>query len=423
MKKVLFITWDSDSSNYLENLFLPIFKGLKERHDIQFHVMQFSWAGPEEVQRLKRLSASIGIAYVQYPVHKKPHAFLGVLWTVYRGVYHIKNYVREHGIHSVMPRSTMPAMMVNRLLDFLKKNQVEVIFDADGLPLQERLDYTGLKANSQPYKILKKEETKLLKRADKVLVRTEKAKKIHLYLIGQAHADKFHIVSNGRDAVFFKPDPRARKEIRSALGLGEEELLFVYSGSLGPQYVFEQMLLLFYRYYLAHGKSRFLVLSRSAGDLPPMTGNLEGLVLPMAVDFQDIPRYLSAADVAFNFRLPAPSLAGIAPIKLGEYLMMGIPTITSTGIGDTEEQVGDKEFCCLVDLKDPLYQAKAVDWVREVLPGLDREVIRDFGVEVFGLEGSVMAYGEVLKVGFRKSDFGKLGAWKDNEEWGVRSGE
>ncbi|WP_304517481.1 hypothetical protein [Cecembia rubra] len=398
MKKVLFITWDSDLSNYMENLFLPIFKGLQERYAIQFHVMQFSWAGPEEVRRLERLAYSMGIAYVQYPVYKKPHPFLGVLWAVYKGVYHIRNYVREHGIHILMPRSTMPAMMVNRLMDFLKKKMVEVVFDADGLPLQERVDYTGLKTESLQYKFLKKEETKLLKLAGKVLVRTQRAKEIHLDLVGQVHAHKFHVVSNGRDADFFKPDPVARNEIRKNLGVGEGELLFVYCGSLGPQYLFEQMLLLFYRYYLEHGKSRFLVMSRSAGELPPMTGNLEGLVLPMAVGFQEIPRYLSAADVAFNFRWPAPSLAGIAPIKLGEYLMMGIPTVTSRGIGDTEDQVGAKEFCCLVDLKDRYYQAKAIDWIREVLPGLDREAIRAFGVKEFGLEGSVRAYAKALEL-------------------------
>lgn len=396
MKKILFITWDSDSSNYLENLFLPIFKGLHDKYGLEIHVMQFSWAGPEEVQRLKRLSESMGIAYVQYPVHKKPHAFLGVLWTVYKGVYHIRNYVQEHSIQTVMPRSTMPAMMVNRLLDYLKKNEVEVVFDADGLPLQERLDYASLKSDSKHYKILKREETKLLKRADKVLVRTQKAKEIHLDLIGQAHAGKFHVVSNGRDACFFKPDSTARKEIRSKLGLGEDELLFVYSGSLGPQYVFTEMLMLFHQYFLGYGKAKFLVLSRSVGDLPPMTGNLEGLVIPLAVDFQEIPRYLSAADVAFNFRLPAPSLAGIAPIKLGEYLMMGIPTISTKGIGDTEELIAGKDFCCLVDLKDPDYPDKAIAWIREVLPGLDRGAIRAFGVEEFGLEWSVEGYGNCI---------------------------
>ena len=157
------------------------------------------------------------------------------------------------------------------------------------------------------------------------------------------------------------------------------------------------MLLLFHRYYLEHGKAKFLVLSRGAGELASMIqGNLEGLVIPLAVDFQEIPKYLSAADVAFNFRLPAPSLAGIAPIKLGEYLMMGIPTITSRGIGDTEELLADKDFCCLVDLKDPDYPVKAIDWIREVMPGLDREQIREFGVEKFGLERSVEGYGECI---------------------------
>lgn len=399
MKKILFITWDSDSSNYLENLFLPIFKCLQEKSAMEIHVMQFSWAGAEEVKRLKKLSDSMDLAYVHYSVHKKPQSFLGVLWTVYRGVFRIRNYVKEHGIHTVMPRSTMPAMMVNRLLDFLKKNQVEVIFDADGLPLQERLDYTYLKAGSLQYKILKKEETQLLKRADKVLVRTQKAKEIHLDLIGKAHAHKFHIVSNGRDAVFFKPDPVARKEIREKLGIGQEELLFVYSGSLGPQYVFGEMLDLFHQYFLKDGKAKFLVLSRSAGEVASMIpGKLDGLVMPMVVDFQEIPKYLSAADVAFNFRFPASSLAGIAPIKLGEYLMMGIPTISSRGIGDTEELLVGRDFCCLVDLKDPEYPEIAIDWIREVRPGLDRESIRTFGVEEFGLKKSIEDYRKVLTV-------------------------
>ena len=292
----------------------------------------------------------------------------------------------------------MPAMMVNRLLDFLKENKVEVIFDADGLPLQERLDYTGLKTSSQQYKILKKEETKLLKRADKVLVRTQKAKDIHLDLIGQDNAYKFHVVGNGRDAGFFKPDPALRKEIRKKLGIGEDELLFVYSGSLGPQYVFGEMLGLFRQYVLKYGKAKFLVLSRSAGEVASMIpGDLEGLVIPLMVDFQEIPKYLSAADVAFNFRLPAPSLAGIAPIKLGEYLMMGIPTISSRGIGDTEEMLIGKDFCCLVDLKDSDYTAKAISWIMEVLPGLDREAIRAFGVEEFGLKKSIEDYRKVLR--------------------------
>lgn len=397
MKKILFITWDSDSSNYLENLFLPIFRGLQERQDMEIHVMQFSWAGPEEVQRLKRLAEGMGIHYLHYPVKRKPHAFLGTLWTVYKGVYHIKEYVQEHGIHLVMPRSTLPAMMVNRLHDFLKKNKVEVVFDADGLPLEERVDYVGLKKNSKQYKILKKEETRMLKTADKVLVRTAKARKIHLDTIGQAHAHKFHVVTNGRDTSFFKPDNADRIRIREVLGIKEDELLFVYSGSLGPQYLLNEMLVLFERYLEQNGNAKFLVLSRTLGEVEALIkGRLEGWVIPLSVAFAEIPAYLSAGDVAFNFRKPASSLAGIAPIKLGEYLMMGLPTLTATGIGDTEELLSHQDFCCLLDMHDSDYPAKAIEWIREVVPGLDKEAIRAFGVERFGLEGSVELYGRAV---------------------------
>ncbi|WP_197687260.1 hypothetical protein [Aquiflexum balticum] len=101
-------------------MFFPILKGIQEEGGIACHVMQFSWAGAAEVKRIGKLAEEMGLHYSHQPIHRRPLAVLGALLSVYRGVFHIRNYVKEHQINLLMPRSTMPAMMVNRLKDWLK---------------------------------------------------------------------------------------------------------------------------------------------------------------------------------------------------------------------------------------------------------------------------------------------------------------
>lgn len=388
-KKLLFVTWDSDQSNYLESLFFPILKGLGERGQVEAHVMQFSWAGPQEVGRIKALADSMGIGYVQHPIHRKPTGGLGALWTVYQGVRYIKDYIQGHGIQVLMPRSTMPAMMVNRLWEWLKRVNVEVVFDADGLPLEERVDFSGLRTETFQYRMLKSEETKILKRADWVLCRSEASINIHLRNIGEYHRAKFTRVTNGRDSEMFRPDPVVRAKVRKDLSLGEGDMLWVYTGSLGTPYELGRMLALFEGYHSSHPGSKFLLLTRQASYLAgriPKT--LEPAVIVREGGFKDVPSYLSAGDLGLSLRKFAPSLAGLAPIKLGEYLLMGLPVIASPGVGDTEKLLEGKDFAFV--LKDN-GDAACLEWI-EGLRRVDRVGIRQFGLNHFSLENAVAQY-------------------------------
>ncbi len=105
-----------------------------------------------------------------------------------------------------------------------------------GLPLEERVDFSGLSKTSKQYQWLKGEETKLLLKADGILTRSQKAIAIHLKTIGDAYRDNFTVVFNGRNPDFFKTDASQKKAIRKTLGISEDDFVFVYCGSLGPQY-------------------------------------------------------------------------------------------------------------------------------------------------------------------------------------------
>src|SRR5690606_9338122 len=132
---------------------------------------------------------------------------------------------------------------------------------ADGLPIEERVDFAGLKKNGWMYHWLKSIETNMLIKADAVITRSQKAIDIHVNNIGEEFRDKFSIVSNGRDIEHFKPNPTQRQLIRESLHLKDSDVLFVSCGSLGPQYGWEEMISIFEGFLKDHSGSHFLILT------------------------------------------------------------------------------------------------------------------------------------------------------------------
>src|SRR5690606_18632229 len=108
-----------------------------KRGDYQFHVVQFTWADAQKIAHTKAAAHQMGITYTAWPVLRKPNVSLGSLLTVLSSAGKIKKYIRENNIHIVMPRSTFPAMTVNQI----KTKTFKIIFDADGLPIEERIDF------------------------------------------------------------------------------------------------------------------------------------------------------------------------------------------------------------------------------------------------------------------------------------------
>lgn len=393
MTKILFITWDGPQTSYMEGLFMPIFNEISKTENIEFHVLQFTWANEEKIKQIKETAASLGIHYTVAAVYRKPLAVLGSLLTIFKGIFTIRNYIKKHGIDIVMPRSTMPAVMVNRL----RLKNVRVLFDADGLPLEERVDFSGLSKESKQYRWLKKEETKLLINADSVITRSQKAIGIHLKAIGEKYQSKFSVVFNGRNSEFFQPNVANKLAMKEQLGYSPNDRVFVYCGSLGPQYGWEEMIAIFEEYCKKNSHSRFLILTGNkefAEDRIPVV--LRKNVKVLSVAFIDVPKYLNVADVAFAIRKPMFSMMGVAPIKLGEYLLMGLPTIASAGIGDTEIILNELDDCFIFDHSDNLRFEKVSNYLNH-LEFAQNSKIREVGMRYFSLERSAKSYIESIR--------------------------
>ena len=387
MKKVLFITWDGPQTSYMEGLFMPILSAVQEKSDYQIHVIQFSWGNSERIAITQKKATELNIIYSARPIIRKPIAIIGSIISIYRGINFLKKYIKRNKIDIVMPRSTMPSIMINRI----KKKKFKLIFDADGLPIEERVDFSGLLKTSKQYKFFKNEDYKILVDADAVITRSNKAIEIHLKTINTIDSNRFSVVLNGRNTDFFKMNSVVRNQVRNELNINEKTKVFVYCGSLGPQYGWDEMISIFDNYQIKHQEALFLIL----------TGNVEFAekripkeiskkIKVIKVPFEEVPKYLSAADVAFAIREPKFSMKGVAPIKLGEYLLMGLPTIASTGIGDSEEIIGQIPNCFLFKHDGKSIQ-NAISFI-ENLSEIDHNKIREFGIQYFSIEKSAESY-------------------------------
>lgn len=394
---ILFVTWDGPQVSYLEGLFLPIFQALKSE-GIHFHILQFTWGDTESIEARRIACQNAGCSYEVVKVIRKPVA-LGSLISATRGGRHIIRVIKQKNIDVVMPRSTLPALSC---LLALRNRSERLVFDADGLPLDERVDFSGQSSSGLVYRLLRDIEAQAIRRADAVLTRSTKAVDILLARAGaQTSSDKFHVVTNGRDtSVYTAGSTESRAATRASLGLAENIPLLVYAGSIGPQYCVDEMLKLFEMILTKNSTARLLILTGSP-DLVYQAlqsrAELMKLVIIKSVATKEVPTYLACADLGLAFRQPTFSMQGVAPIKLGEYLLCGLPVVATKGIGDTH--VIDEKVGYLVEAMTDIELQEVADWfIADALPARTqmREQCRYVGVKYFSLEACTQSYHRAL---------------------------
>lgn len=385
--KILFVTWDGPQVNYLQSLFLPIFARLAEQ-GIGVDILQFRWGVTEsEAEAIGALCAQAGCGY-RHATVRRGLAGLGPFATAFAGGRKVRRAVRDFGSDAIMPRSHMPAIAVGAAGGSRFR---PVLFDADGFPADEKVEFGALSAGGPTYRILRRIEAWAVRASESVIVRSAAAARI-LGERAQVGPARFHVVANGRDESVFHPhDESTRLAVRSELGIGATAPLAVYAGSVGPQYRFDQIRDFAGALARLRPDARLLVLSGSPELAEAELGEgtpLAPIVIRASPD--RVGRYLAAADIGLAFRARSFSVQGVAPVKLGEYLLCGVPVVGNSAIGDTMEALEAGVF-----LDDRAGSEAAAEWlVGEVLP--DREAYRararSTGVSGFSLQRSVEDY-------------------------------
>ncbi|WP_222929742.1 glycosyltransferase [Synechococcus sp. SYN20] len=389
----MFVTWDGPQVSYLEGLFLPIFVHL-QTYGLQFHVLQFTWADPKGLSRVRSACERAGIPYRSISLWRRPVGF-GSLIGVLIGGRLIQKLLRSWAIDVVMPRSTLPALAT---LCALRTQTFPVVFDADGLPLDERVDFAGASPSGLVYRLLRDVEAEMVRISNVVLARSSKAAEILLARAGAGTApDKFKIVRNGRDPENFAPVTAAERSFtRRELGFDDSTPVLVYAGSLGDQYCINEMLVLFAAVKRRRADSKLLILSGSpeiACAALASKKSLADATSILSVSSDDVPRYLACADLGLSLRRRSFSMEAVAPIKVGEYLLCGLPVIASKGIGDTN--VLSSEIAFLLEKMDGTALERAAEWFcTTVIPVRATFVdhCRSVGLKYFSLDACKASY-------------------------------
>jgi hypothetical protein len=199
--RILFVTWDGPQVSYLDSLFVPIFAGLAKK-GVKVDVLQFRWGDRQVEERSRQACEAAGIRYRAVNIFRRGGG-AGAFLSAVLGARHLRRAVRDFGSDVIMPRSLMPALVA---LTAGGRKLRPIVFDADGLAADERVEVGGLDPTSMTYRILRDVEAQMVRHSAAILQRTQLSAEILYHRAGPpVTLDMFHVVANGRDEAVFQP--------------------------------------------------------------------------------------------------------------------------------------------------------------------------------------------------------------------------
>ena len=306
-----------------------------------------------EEERKKLADEEIDWHFLTY--HKRP-TVPATLYDVLCGIYFTWKFIRLEKVDILHARVQLPTL-IGAVARKLSRTKPKLIFDIRGFFPEEYTDGGLWKENGWLYKLVKRNEKWLLKEADGFVVLTEKARQILFPESAENGFDKFgrpvEVIPCCVDlSRFGTANKTSRAEIRKKYNL-ENRQVITYIGSLGSWYLADEMADLM-QVAREKDKSAFaLILTQSAPEIMSERLKERGFAdedfLVTKIPHSEIPKYLSAADIALSFIKPCFSKLSSSPTKIAEYLASGIPIITNRGVGDVAEQIEMDKTGAVVD--------------------------------------------------------------------------
>ncbi len=388
MASVLYISHNGLSEPLGRSQILPYLWGLYRRGH-RFRVLSFEPEGNVQPD-----PAAVPGSHV-LEIRRRGEGMLSKIRDVQRGV---QAAVTSPGsereeVELIHCRSYLPTALGMLAREKGKLHGAKLIFDMRGFLPQEYLDGGHWKPTDIRYLVSKVFEAQLLAQVDAVVVLTERAK---LSVCEWYHAvdmspPPIKVIPCCVDMDLFRRDKIAGSAVKAELGFRGPVL--VYSGSLGSWYMAREMAALYAKLRRVTPSLCFLVLTQSNGDLMAdelsILGVLDEQVHITPCGYEEVPSYLSAADMGISFVRPAPSKAASSPTKIAEYLSCGLSVLTNSGVGDIDQIASGFPYLQVInDLSEDAMTEFAGSFCWDhVRRDAVRDDCRDFARVNFDLEG------------------------------------
>jgi glycosyltransferase involved in cell wall biosynthesis len=383
---------------------LPYLEGLS-RKGHRIHLISFE--KPDKFVKLqtqiRKQCEEAAIVWHPLPYTKNPPVLstLNDLFCMWRKS---KQLFKENNFKLVHCRSYLPAMVGSYLQ---KKFKTKFLFDIRGFWADERVEGNIWKLSNpifnMIYSFMKKKEKHLLSTADAVISLTEKARPIIREIqIETSRSNPLYTIPCCVDTYLFDPatiSDLQKDAARQKLGIDKDTFILSYLGGISTWYLPGEMLDFYASLLGRFPTAVFMIITQEepfiieqllrARNLP------EKQIMIFPAQRKEVPLYLSISNAAIFFIKPSFSKQASSPTKQGEIMSMGIPLITNTGIGDTDQIVNASNagFICTTFTKksyDVVVSGLQVSSSQE-----QAAEIRKNAIQYFSLENGVLTYAKI----------------------------
>lgn len=402
---ILYLSYDGMTDPLGYSQVISYLKGLTEK-GYRFSLISF-----EKKERMEKMGGELADELKNYPIHWHPftyHKSPPVLSTLY-DIWLLKQKSleihRNDPVDLVHCRGYISALVG---LGLKRKHRLKFLFDMRAFFADERRESgawpVGHPLYGRVYNYFKKKEKGFLEESDGIISLTEKGKEViqswkHL----QGDIAPISVIPCAADLSHFNSqniDIKKAEAILQELGL-EGRYVLLYVGSIS-RYLLEEMMLFFKLLKKNKPNAVFLFLTQEPQEKLRELATMQGIapedlkVTP--VERNDMPTYMSLADLGIFFASKGMGKTIYSPVKMGEMMGMGLPTICNSGLGDSDSITKNYDAGIVVDDFEESTLLQAVKQLGEL--EFDHNRIIKGAQEVYalrkGVEGYDGAYQNVL---------------------------
>jgi glycosyltransferase involved in cell wall biosynthesis len=352
--RTLYICYFGLREPLVQTQVLPYLRQLRSRN-VEISLLTFeprfrdTWTRAE-VSKQRAAFDGEGISWHCLEYHKWP-SLPATIYDMAVGAWTILRIKRKEGVNILHARNHVPAVMsaVAR-----KLTGGYLVFDIRGFMPEEYTDAGVWPMDGYLYRGLKRIERYLLRTSDGFVLLTEKARDI--VFPGCSDTDPFgrpiEVIPCCVDFERFASAGQAsRDSIRAELNLAGRRVI-VYVGSFGGWYMTDEMTEFLALAHEQDPTTFSMILTQSPRELVVDRFVSLGIeaknFIVTQVTPDEVPRYLSAADIAVSFIKPCYSKQSSSPTKIAEYLASGLPIVCNAGIGDLDKLIEQNQVGALV---------------------------------------------------------------------------
>lgn len=334
--KIIYITHDGLTDHIGQSQILPYILDTSLEHDFWVISVEKDLNNVKMLRETFSHNKNIHWTPIRYPSSSIFGFFLESIKMIYISV---KTII--HNKVDIIHCRCYPGIFIGvvvKLLTFFVGPRL--LFDIRDFWLDSRID---TRKNKFIYRFLKLFEKFIYRISDGYVILTENAKK-HIqrkYGISENGKKSITVIPCCADFEHFNPKrikDSDKSDLRNKLNLNNDDFVIGYLGSLGPDYLINEMLDVFYIIKSLKNSSVFLMVTNTVEyarkkiqEDPRFTNDDFRIICS---NRSMVPSYISLFNLSLVFIRPAFSKSGCSPTKVAELLSMNVPVLANEGVGD-----------------------------------------------------------------------------------------